>query len=170
MSTSVSSVKIELEGIEDLQKQLEELRSTRTVLALNRKIIQAGQEAGRAFIQRNMPRSRNLKNSGPKRGFFRTSPDKHAADNVPVDKIRRYSDMTQYAFIGWRPSDNSLNFYAKFSEEGVDEHTAKRNNGRPVPYIRAIHLFERAKLPAETEITRIGVALYEKKLKEVLGE
>ena len=90
--------------------------------------------------------------------------------SIMVGFNRRYSDMTQYAFIGWRPADNSLNFYAKFSEEGVDEHAAKRNNGRPVPYIRAIHLFERAKLPAEAEITRIGVALYEKKLKEVLGE
>jgi hypothetical protein len=161
-------VRIEFEGFEELQKKLWEASSEEALKAVNKKIIKSGQDYGKELVKKRVPKSLNVQDSGPKRGRARSIPGKHAADNIPVDGIKT-SNGQMFGFIGWRPSDNSENFYAKFFEEGVDKHLAPQNYNRPVPKIAKLELFSSANEAVITHINEIGVEEYQKKLEEVMG-
>ncbi|MBU4439990.1 MAG: hypothetical protein KJ779_10510, partial [Firmicutes bacterium] len=123
---------MDFEGFSDIQKKLLEASSEESLKQINKKIIKAGQIHGEELVRKRMPKSLNLESSGPKRGRARTIPKKHAADSIPIDGLRS-SNGQMFGFIGWRPSNNDDNFYAKFYEDGVEEHRAPNNFNRPVP-------------------------------------
>lgn len=162
------NVNIEFDGLEEIQQKLWELSSEESLKALNRKIIKSGQEFGKELVKKRVPRSLELQKSGPKRGRVRSMPGKHSADNIPIDTIKS-SNGQMFGFIGWRPSDNSENFYAKFFEEGVDAHYAPQNFNRPVPRIPKLELFNKANADVLGHINTIGVEEYQKKLEEVMA-
>lgn len=163
-----SSIFMDFEGFEDVKNKLLEASSEESLKQINRKIIKAGQERGGTIIKRNLPKSMDLEKSGPKRSgkISRTSPREHALDNIPIDSVKS-SNGQMFGFIGWRPSDNEENFYAKFFEEGVDEHTTPYNYNRKVPRIPKLGLFNKANKEVASFINEIGLAEYSKKLEEV---
>jgi hypothetical protein len=158
---------MELDGLETIQKKLLEETSEAELKKLNKKIIRAGQEQGAEIIKRSMPKSMDLEKSGPQRsGKVRKVPSDHAVDQIPIDKIKSSNGQT-FGFIGWRPSDNLENFYAKFFEEGVDEHSTPYNYNRKVPRIPKLGLFKKANKEVTSFINEIGLVEYQKKLEEV---
>ncbi|OXS26396.1 MAG: hypothetical protein BI182_08355 [Acetobacterium sp. MES1] len=160
---------MDFEGFADVQKKLLEETSEAELKKLNKKIIRAGQEQGAEIIKRSMPKSMDLEKSGPQRsGKPRKAPSDHAVDQIPIDNVKSTNGQT-FGFIGWRPSDNEENFYAKFFEEGVDEHTTPYNYNRKVPRIPKLGLFNKANKEVATFINEIGLAEYSKKLEEVFG-
>ncbi|WP_286806393.1 hypothetical protein [Acetobacterium sp. MES1] len=164
-----SSIFMDFEGFADVQKKLLEETSEAELKKLNKKIIRAGQEQGAEIIKRSMPKSMDLEKSGPQRsGKPRKAPSDHAVDQIPIDNVKSTNGQT-FGFIGWRPSDNEENFYAKFFEEGVDEHTTPYNYNRKVPRIPKLGLFNKANKEVATFINEIGLAEYSKKLEEVFG-
>lgn len=164
-----SSIFMDFEGFADVQKKLFEETSEAELKKLNKKIIRAGQEQGAEIIKRSMPKSMDLEKSGPQRsGKQRKAPSDHAVDQIPIDNVKSTNGQT-FGFIGWRPSDNEENFYAKFFEEGVDEHTTPYNYNRKVPRIPKLGLFNKANKEVATFINEIGLAEYSKKLEEVFG-
>ena len=161
------SIYMELDGLETIQKKLLEETSEAELKKLNKKIIRAGQEQGAEIIKRSMPKSMDLEKSGPQRsGKVRKVPSDHAVDQIPIDKIKSSNGQT-FGFIGWRPSDNEDNFYAKFFEEGVDEHSTPYNYNRKVPRIPKLGLFKKANKEVTSFINEIGLVEYQKKLEEV---
>ena len=164
-----SSIFMDFEGFADVQKKLLEETSEAELKKLNKKIVKAGQDYGGTIIERNMPKSMDPEKSGPQRsGKVRRVPRGHAVDNIPIDNVK-YSNGQTFGFIGWRPSDNEDNFYAKFFEEGVDEHSTPYNYNRKVPRIPKLGLFNKANKDVATFINEIGLAEYSKKLEEVFG-
>lgn len=161
------SIYMELDGLETIQKKLLEETSEAELKKLNKKIIRAGQEKAAEIIERNMPKSMDLEKSGPQRsGKVRTTPREHAVDWIPIDNIKSSNGQT-FGFIGWRPSDNEENFYAKFFEEGVEEHSTPHNYNRKVPRIPKLGLFKKANKEVTSFINEIGLVEYQKKLEEV---
>lgn len=164
-----SSILMDFEGFADVQKKLLEETSEAELKKLNKKIIRAGQEKAAEIIERNFPKSMNLENSGPQRsGKRRKVPSDHAVDQIPIDNVKSTNDQT-FGFIGWRPSDDLENFYAKFYEEGVEEHTTPYNYNRKVPRIPKLGLFNKASKEVASFVNEIGLAEYQKKLEEVFG-
>lgn len=164
-----SSILMDFEGFADVQKKLLEETSEAELKKLNKKIIRAGQEQGAEIIKRNMPKSMELEKSGPQRsGKPRKVPSDHAVDQIPIDNVKSTNGQT-FGFIGWRPSDNEENFYAKFFEEGVEEHTTPYNYNRKVPRIKKLGLFNKANKEVVSFVNEIGLVEYQKKLEEVFG-
>ncbi|PKM61424.1 MAG: hypothetical protein CVU99_03505 [Firmicutes bacterium HGW-Firmicutes-4] len=163
------SIHIEFDGLETIQKRLLEETSEAELKKLNKKIVKAGQEYGGTIIKRNLPKSMDLQKSGPQRsGKIRKVPSDHAVDNIPIDNVKSSNGQT-FGFIGWRPSNNEDNFYAKFFEEGVDEHTTPYNFNRKVPRIPKLGLFNKANKEVASFVNEIGLTEYSKKLEEVFG-
>lgn len=163
-----SSIYMSFEGLEEIKKKLWEVSSEESLKQINKKIIKSGQEHGKSIIARKMPKSDNLEKSGPKRGGFRTVPGQHSIDAIPVDGLKS-SNGQVFGFIGWRPANNDENFYAKFFEEGVDQHFAEKNHERPVPSVRKLGLFGKASKEVSSFISEMGLVEYQKKLEEVFG-
>lgn len=161
------SIFMNFEGLEEIKKKLLESCSEESLNKINRKIIKAGQERGATLIKRKFPKSMDLEKSGPKRsGKSRKTPIDHAVENIPIDGVKS-SNGQMFGFIGWRPSDNDDNFYAKFYEEGVDEHTTPYNYNRKVPRIPKLGLFNKANKEVVSFVNEIGLTEYSKKLEEV---
>lgn len=163
------SIHIEFDGLESIQKKLLEETSEAELKKLNKKIIRSGQEKAAEIIERNLPKSLDQEKSGPQRsGKVRKVPRDHAVDNIPIDNVKSSNGQT-FGFIGWRPSNDFENFYAKFFEEGVDEHTTPYNFNRKVPRIPKLGLFNKANKEVASFVNEIGLTEYSKKLEEVFG-
>lgn len=108
---------LEIEGMTELVKALEECASDSEIQSINKKIIERAEPIIKSEMAKQMPKSRDISQSG--RGFgSKSSVSQHAADAIPVGKIR-LKDTGAEADVGWTKSDNSENFYVKFINWGT---------------------------------------------------
>lgn len=162
------NIKIDFEGLDEIQKKVEEVGGERLLNAVNREIIQKGQRLAGEIIANQMPKSSDITTSGPKRyGKSRKVPSGHMFSEIPFSTITKKGPAIG-GWVGWAPSNDDENFYAKFFEEGVEQHRAYSNGKRPVPAIKGNKIFAKTGSQIQPMINQLGVAAYQKILQEAL--
>jgi hypothetical protein len=164
----MQNITIKFEGLEEIREKIEEAGSEKTLDQVNKKIIKEGQIIASEIAAKQLPRSSDISKSGPKRaGKSRTVPSNHMFEEIPISTITKKGTAIG-GWVGWAPGDNGLNFYGKFYEEGVEQHTAYSNHKRPVPEIKGRKIFSKTAKQVQPMINELGLAEYEKILQEAL--
>jgi hypothetical protein len=164
----MQNITIRFEGLEEIREKIEETGSEKTLDRVNKKIIKEGQLIASEIASKQLPVSSDISKSGPKRaGKSRTMPMGHMFTEIPLSGITKKGTAIG-GWVGWGPGDDSLNFYGKFYEEGVAQHEAYSNSKRPVPEIKGRKIFAKTAKQVQPMINELGLAEYEKILKEAL--
>lgn len=107
------SVNIEITGLDELIKQVEEAATPREIEKADRKALKRCGDMSKYEVALAFPRSKDVTKSG--RAGSRTY--QHAGDNVPM--VIKKKDGKLMVVVGWEKSDNSPYFYSKFIEFGT---------------------------------------------------
>lgn len=160
-------VTLDYSDFKRLQEQIEEIGGSKLLDNANRKIIKNGQQAAAERVAKKLPVSGDLSTSGPKRkNKSRTTPSSHSRDAIPIGKIEKKKGLLG-ADIGWYPSDNSPNFYAKFEETGAGGTIT--SDGRQTPSIKKREIFSKTTPDIEEMINKMGVEEYTRLLQEAMS-
>ena len=159
---------MDFEGIEEIQRKLEELGGEKLLYKVNREIIWQVQDLAADIAGPQLPKSGDISTSGPKRMLkSRRTPMDHMFEAIPISGITK-KQTAMGGWIGWKPSDNYENFYAKFHELGVEQHRAYSNGKRPVPGIKGKKIFSKTASQIRPMLNALGMAEYQKLLKEAI--
>jgi len=110
-------IDMEFQGLQELMKAFEAAAGDEEIKEVNRKIVEKSEPIVKRIMSGKIPKSTDTSKSG--RGFgTKSSVSAHAADSVPVGKIKVNDDGAS-ANIGWDKSDNSDHFYVKFINWGT---------------------------------------------------
>ena len=108
---------LDIEGLDELIKGLEESASEAEIRELNKNIVTKVQPLIKQEMARKMPKSGDISLSG--RGFGSlSSVSAHAAEEIPVEKVKTSGTRAEAA-VGWTQADNSSHFYVKFINWGT---------------------------------------------------
>lgn len=108
---------MEFQGLKELVKAFEDAASDADAKEVNRKIVEKSEPVVKGIMQKKIPKSADISQSG--RGFgSKSSVSGHAADSVPVGNVK-HKGTGASAEIGWEKSDNSEHFYVKFINWGT---------------------------------------------------
>ncbi|WP_207752935.1 HK97-gp10 family putative phage morphogenesis protein [Clostridium yunnanense] len=105
-------VSIEVTGLKELIKQVEQLATSRELEEADKKALKRCGDLAKTEVQKIMPKSQDVSKSGRKgsRTF------KHAADNIPIKLKKVDGQLT--VIVGWEKGSNDAYFYSKFVEFG----------------------------------------------------
>lgn len=110
-------IEMEFQGLKELVKAFEDAASDADAKEVNRKIVEKSEPVVKGIMQKKIPKSADISQSG--RGFgSKSSVSGHAADSVPVGNVK-HKGTGASAEIGWEKSDNSEHFYVKFINWGT---------------------------------------------------
>lgn len=110
-------IEMEFQGLKELVKAFEDAASDVDAKEVNRKIVEKSEPVVKGIMQKKIPKSADISQSG--RGFgSKSSVSGHAADSVPVGNVK-HKGTGASAEIGWEKSDNSEHFYVKFINWGT---------------------------------------------------
>lgn len=80
-------IEMEFQGLQELVKAFEAAASDDDIKRVNKKIVEQGEPVVKRIMSGKIPKSADIKLSG--RGFgSKSSVTSHAADNVPVGKVK----------------------------------------------------------------------------------
>lgn len=103
-------IRFEFEGLNEIQRQLEQLADEAELKATNKKIFQKCVNVTEPRMRAKIPRSADNSKSG-KKGY---RPPGHAKDNLPTKVTNTYGE------VGWSLLNDAENwFYLKFVEWGT---------------------------------------------------
>nr|DAF25120.1 MAG TPA: type I neck protein [Caudoviricetes sp.] len=103
-------IRFEFEGLNEIQRQLEQLADEAEIKATNKKIFQKCVNVTEPRMRAKIPRSADNSKSG-KKGY---RPPGHAKDNLPTKVTNTYGE------VGWSLLNDAENwFYLKFVEWGT---------------------------------------------------
>lgn len=103
-------IRFEFEGLNEIQRQLEQLTDEAELKATNKKIFQKCVNVTEPRMRAKIPRSADNSKSG-KKGY---RPPGHAKDNLPTKVTNTYGE------VGWSLLNDAENwFYLKFVEWGT---------------------------------------------------
>lgn len=103
-------IRFEFEGLNEIQRQLEQLADEAEIKATNKKIFQKCVNVTESRMRAKIPRSADNSKSG-KKGY---RPPGHAKDNLPTKVTNTYGE------VGWSLLNDAENwFYLKFVEWGT---------------------------------------------------
>lgn len=160
-------ITLDYSDFKKLQEQIETIGGSKLLDSANKKIIKAGQQAAVEQVAEKLPVSKKRTTSGPQRkDKDRLVPDKHSRDAIPIGKINKKAGLLG-ADIGWYPSDDSRNFYAKFEETGADGVVT--DSGKQTPDIKKRGVFAKATPEISKMINELGVKEYTRILQEVMS-
>lgn len=116
---------VEVSGFDDIFKNLTEMG--KDIEKVEKKALKKAGKVVAKEISKNAPKSIMVKKA-TKKSKWRTG--KHAADNVPVGRVKTDKYGEKSVSIGWDIGDNSPYFYMKFLEFGTSKITARPFMGR----------------------------------------
>ena len=111
-------IEMEFQGLQELVKAFEAAASDADIEAVNKKIVERSEPVVQKIMSKKIPRSKDIKQSG--KGFgSESSVSRHAADDVPMDKVKTKNGGAE-ANVGWKKTnDNSEHFYVRFINWGT---------------------------------------------------
>lgn len=108
---------MDFKGLDELTKALQKAASDSDIQEVNKRIVEKSQPVVKKIMSGKIPRSGDISKSG--HGFgSKGHPSAHAADSVPVEKIR-YRGTSASGEVGWNKGANDEHFYAKFINWGT---------------------------------------------------
>lgn len=113
-------IEMEFQGMDELVKALEQCATESEIATLNKNIVAKAETIIKSEMSVKIPKSRNIADSGRwyKKDKERQKVDTHAADAVPIGKIKTDGTRAE-ADVGWTKADNSEHFYVKFINWGT---------------------------------------------------
>lgn len=144
---------MEFEGLQELQKGIDALANSRELGEINKRIVEECSKITKNKASSNIHRSKDHRRSG--RAGIRTPG--HAADNVPVSKVKKISNVDYECNVGWEKADNSEYFYMKFEEWGVSGGEAH------APFLKTVQSLNK-------EYSKIAEKEYQKFLDKNIGK
>lgn len=148
-------IDIDIRELDKLLVEIEKAASDTEIAKTNQKIIEQAEPKVKKIMQKKMPKSNDISQSG--RGFgTKSSVSAHAADAIPVSKVRKRGTGAE-ADIGWTKADNSEHFYVKFINWGTIYRSPEE------------FVYKTAR-EADTEIEKIAEKEYKALLKRTVGE
>lgn len=140
-------IRFEFEGLNEIQRQLEQLADDAEIKATNKKIFQSCVNVTEPRMRGKIPRSTDNTKSG-KKGY---RPPGHAKDNLPTKVTSTYGE------VGWPLLTDAENwFYLKFVEWGTSRQP-------PQDFIF------NTREECDADYSRIAEAEYQKLLTRKLG-
>lgn len=143
-------IEFEFEGLDDLIKRCEEVCELTTIDKTTKEALNECGELAYTTVKPLVRESGDNSKSGRKG----SRPPGHAADNIPLPKLRKKKESI-FVVVGWEKTDNSPFFYEKFEEWGTTQ--------RP-PY----HAFGSASAKLKTSFEKIIMEHFEKLLKKTI--
>jgi HK97 gp10 family phage protein len=111
---------INITGLEELESIL--LAMPAKVISINNESLLESAELIKSRAEPLAPQAKNHSKSGPQhKGSKRDTPPEHLADSIPISKIKKPNSLRASIDVGWKLSDNSPYFYAKFVEFGTSK-------------------------------------------------
>lgn len=110
------SIEFEVEGVDELMNKFEKLAGEECLKECLNKCLKSIAQEVKSYASSKMARS----NDAAKSGRIGSRTYQHAADNIPISKIKKgkgYAKIT----IGWDNTDTSPFFYEKFVEYGTSK-------------------------------------------------
>lgn len=113
-------IEMEFQGLAELVKAFEKAASDDEIKAVNRRIVEKSEPVVKRIMSEKIPKSADHSKSGRwyKYSKKRETPEKRAADSVPIGKVR-IKGTGASAEVGWDKGTKDEHFYVKFINWGT---------------------------------------------------